>query len=157
MAQSLRCVATGSAYEIIWTATQRRNRNFFYFCVASPSKSFCIHFRSRRNAAQILASYYKPALRLYFLQNTCSVLTVIEAAVLYSTSTWDHSTCYCNWECTLICWQKSMSDLNKLPDIVSFYLVYKLEAWAVDCIRFQVVRQTRTELSSFFDQKSWDA
>ena len=60
----LRCVVTGSAYKMIWTTTQRRNRNFFYFCVASLSKSFCIHFRSRRNAAATLASYYKPALML---------------------------------------------------------------------------------------------
>ena len=58
----LRCVATGSACKMIWTATQRRD--FFYFYVASPSKSFYMHFRSRRNAAQILALYYKPALFL---------------------------------------------------------------------------------------------
>ena len=47
---------------MIWTATQRRNRNFFYFYVTSPSKSFYMHFQLRRNAAQTLASYYKPAL-----------------------------------------------------------------------------------------------
>ena len=51
---ALRCVATRSAYKMIWTATQRRNRKNFYSCIASPSKSFCMHFRSRRNAAQPL-------------------------------------------------------------------------------------------------------
>ena len=51
-------------YKMIWTATQRRNRNFFYFYVASPSKSFYMNFRSQHNAAQILASYYKPTVTL---------------------------------------------------------------------------------------------
>ena len=51
---ALHCVATGSAYKMIWTAMQRRNRKNFYSCVASPSKSFYMYFRSRCNAAQPL-------------------------------------------------------------------------------------------------------
>ena len=51
---ALRCVATRSAYKMIWMATQRMNRKNFYSSVASPSKSFHMHFRSQCNAAQTL-------------------------------------------------------------------------------------------------------
>ena len=38
--KDLCCVATGSAYKMIWTATQCRNKKNIYSCVASLSKSF---------------------------------------------------------------------------------------------------------------------
>ena len=60
---ALRRVPTGSAYKMIWTATQRRNRkNSIPALRRRPLKSFYMHFRLKRNAAQILASYYKPTL-----------------------------------------------------------------------------------------------
>ena len=51
---ALRCVMTGSAYK-------DGKIEKFYFCIVSPSKSFYMHFRSQRNAAQIRASHI-PAL-----------------------------------------------------------------------------------------------
>ena len=83
---ALRCVATGSAYKMIWMTMQRRNRNFFLFLMF---KSFCMHFWSQRNAAQILASYYKPAFTVSRLISTKInvgiyhyVIDTISAAVL---------------------------------------------------------------------------
>ena len=53
---ALRCIATGSAYKMIWTATQRRNRKNFYPCVASPSNHFICtsgHDATQRNPCVI--------------------------------------------------------------------------------------------------------
>ena len=58
---ALCCVVTGSAYKMIWMATQCRNRNVFHFC--HPNHFVCT---SGRNTAQALASYYKPALNYKF-------------------------------------------------------------------------------------------
>ena len=61
--KDLRCVALRPEVHIKWFGL-RCNAGIENFYVASPSKSFYMHFRSQRNvnAAQILASYYKPAL-----------------------------------------------------------------------------------------------
>ena len=67
---------------MIWTATQRRDRNFFCFYVVSPFKSFCMHFRLQRNTAQILASYYKPALMLGDPKRYCWWKQLLVAAEL---------------------------------------------------------------------------
>ena len=47
----LHCVVIGSAYKMIWMAKIEKN---FYFCIASSSKSFYMHFWSQRNTAQTL-------------------------------------------------------------------------------------------------------
>ena len=39
----LRCVATGSVYKMIWTATRRRNRKNFYSCVPFGSVHMYIY------------------------------------------------------------------------------------------------------------------
>ena len=59
---ALRCVATGSAYRMIWTATQHRNRKKFLSlrCVAIQIILYALPVTTQHSAT--LASYYKPAL-----------------------------------------------------------------------------------------------
>ena len=60
---ALRCVATGSAYKMIWTATQHRNRKKFLSlrCFAIQIILYALPVATQCSAT--LASYYKPAFR----------------------------------------------------------------------------------------------